>query len=345
MLKILEEKNILKNDLQEESKRIEYVDIFRAIGIILMIMGHIGFGGKFDFFIHAFHMPMFFLISGYFFKNNEKIQLFLKKKAKTLLIPYISFGIIHFILYCIMKHNIEIDALKHLLFVNTDGLPIAGALWFLTALFFADVFYYYINKVKNPFKPILIVIIAIFGNLAVKILPFRLPFALDAAFTGVGLMYIGNLIKIYKNNKYVNKILNMNNLCTVILFLISIFLISVNTYINMRIGEYGILPLFWINAILSSLIILLFSKKMNKYLNNNIKEFFVSIGKNSIIYLCLNQIVISVINKIINIIRCNNINSFVTLLVKLIELIIVMVVLWICNIIIQNTKLKFLIGK
>ena len=41
----------------------DYIDIYRAFGIILMVMGHIGFGGKFDKFIHAFHMPMFFFIS------------------------------------------------------------------------------------------------------------------------------------------------------------------------------------------------------------------------------------------------------------------------------------------
>ncbi len=53
------------------SKRIDYVDLFRGVGIILMIMGHIGFGSKFDYFIHAFHMPMFFFISGFFFKKKN----------------------------------------------------------------------------------------------------------------------------------------------------------------------------------------------------------------------------------------------------------------------------------
>lgn len=45
------------------NKRIAYIDYFRCAGIVLMIMGHIGFGGRFDTLIHAFHMPMFFLCS------------------------------------------------------------------------------------------------------------------------------------------------------------------------------------------------------------------------------------------------------------------------------------------
>ena len=44
--------------------RIDYIDLFRAFGIILMIMGHIKFGGNFDKWIHAFHMPTFFFVSG-----------------------------------------------------------------------------------------------------------------------------------------------------------------------------------------------------------------------------------------------------------------------------------------
>ena len=55
--------------------RVEWMDVFRGTGIILMIMGHIGFGDYFDIFIHAFHMPMFFFISGFFFKHKEKYEV------------------------------------------------------------------------------------------------------------------------------------------------------------------------------------------------------------------------------------------------------------------------------
>lgn len=341
MLKSIYSNNIKSKTIQH-SERIEYIDIFRAVGIVLMIMGHIGFGDKFDFFIHAFHMPMFFVISGYFFSSNKNIKNFLQKKAKTLLVPYIFFGILHFAFICFLNHNISIEPLKHLLFVNTDGLPIAGALWFLTALFLSQVMFYFIDKVKNPYKFILVILISFIGNIATKILPFRLPFALDAAFTGVGLMYVGNLVKKYKQNKYVNKIINMNALYLLFLIPISFVLISINTYINMRIGEYGILPLFWINAALSCLIILILSKQLDKFLNNSLKKYIISIGKDSITYLCLNQVTILIIGKMLTILGYI---SNVTILVKLLELIMVLIALWIFNLVIKNSKLKILIGK
>ena len=32
-----------------EQSRVTYVDVFRGLGILLMVMGHIGFGGAFGF--------------------------------------------------------------------------------------------------------------------------------------------------------------------------------------------------------------------------------------------------------------------------------------------------------
>lgn len=326
-------------------KRIEYIDLFRAIGIILMIMGHVGFGDDFDFIIHAFHMPMFFIIAGYFFNADVPFDKFISKKFKTLIVPYFSFGIIHFIISTIITKNINWESLFHLFFVNTDGLPIAGALWFLTALFFAELFYFFICKVKHIYREILIVLISILGNVATVIFDFRLPYALDSAFTGVGLIYIGNLIKQYKNNKYLEKILNLNVLFTAILFAVSLVLITANSYVNMRAGTYGIIPLFWLNATLSSLTILLISKHLDKYLNKNITKYFSVIGKDSITYLCLNQIVIVFVLKILNV--TTNIlgiksNLFVF---KMVELISVIALLYLIDFVIQKTKLRVLLGK
>ena len=55
--------------------RLEYFDIYRGFGILLMVMGHVGFGIHFYHYIHGFHMPLFFLVSGYF-TNPEKEKNF-----------------------------------------------------------------------------------------------------------------------------------------------------------------------------------------------------------------------------------------------------------------------------
>ena len=43
--------------------------------------------------IYTFHMPLFFLLSGLFFKPTVNLLNLIIKRAKTLLIPYYLFGL------------------------------------------------------------------------------------------------------------------------------------------------------------------------------------------------------------------------------------------------------------
>lgn len=47
-----------------EKQRDAVLDAMRGIGIVLMVVGHSGFGGTS--FIYLFHMALFFMLSGYF---------------------------------------------------------------------------------------------------------------------------------------------------------------------------------------------------------------------------------------------------------------------------------------
>ena len=335
-----------KSVLIDNDKRVEYIDIFRAIGIILMIMGHVGFGDRFDYFIHAFHMPMFFIISGLFYKNNIETKQFIKKKAKTLLIPYLSFGLFFYLIWTIINwKNKSLSPLVSLFSVNTDGLPIAGALWFLTALFFTEIIYFFVDKIKNKVtKNLMIICIALFGNFAIRILPFRLPFALDAAFVGVGLFHIGFLVNKYRDKGFINKMLNINWIHLICLVIpINIVLIFINQYINMRCGLYGIMFLFWINAVASTIIGINVSKIMEKLFNNKVKRYLCGIGLNSIIYLCFNQIVLLFLMKLGMIF--GQMNSLEKIILHISVFLASMIILWIISIIIKKTKLKIFIGR
>ena len=85
--------------LTMKKSRIPYIDTFKSIGIILMIFDHVGFGKALSHIIHSFHVPMFFFISG-FLNKDEKIKktnfsIFLIKKARTLLLPYLFFSLFY----------------------------------------------------------------------------------------------------------------------------------------------------------------------------------------------------------------------------------------------------------
>ena len=73
------------------SKRIEYIDIARGIGILLVVMGHNDFAVVSPFLyklIYSFHMPLFFFLSGYFLNSATGFWPFVKKRFNALLKPF-----------------------------------------------------------------------------------------------------------------------------------------------------------------------------------------------------------------------------------------------------------------
>lgn len=88
--------NISKN-------RIEWIDALRGFAILLVVMGHIydkGFGiegTSFNDFYNGFHMPLFFFISGCFFKTCN-IKTFCLKKLRRLWQPILMLEIIPIVL-------------------------------------------------------------------------------------------------------------------------------------------------------------------------------------------------------------------------------------------------------
>ena len=52
------------------TKRIEWIDIAKGIGIILVVIGHISQIEVLNDIIYSFHMPLFFIISGYLYKRK-----------------------------------------------------------------------------------------------------------------------------------------------------------------------------------------------------------------------------------------------------------------------------------
>ena len=74
-------------------KRVDYVDIAKGIGIVLVVMGHNDFELISPFahkLIYSFHMPMFFFMSGMFFKPDVPFWPFLRNRFNRVLRPFVA---------------------------------------------------------------------------------------------------------------------------------------------------------------------------------------------------------------------------------------------------------------
>lgn len=300
-----------------------------------MVMGHVGFGEVFDKVIHAFHMPMFFFISGFLHKDRTiKIRTLARIKAKTLLIPYFVFGGMG----CLLDgriNGISLEPWKNLLWANTTYIPFAGAVWFLSALFFTEIIYCALLKYKMM---LMIIPIALFGCVAEKVLPSPLPWALGASCVGLGLYWVGHETR--KRETSLKFLLNIPWWISLILCVLDGWLILANGYINMRAEKYANILLFWLNALLSIYIGISLSKGMHFALKGNlIEQWLESIGRNSIVYVCCNQLVIFFVSTLFK-------HAGLTIICENVLILIVsMAILYGLSVLLTRTKLRFLIGR
>lgn len=84
--------------IQHQSTRIAWIDIARAVAMVLVFTGHLGTSWfpqlePLMTAIYTFHMPLFFLLSGLFFKPTIDLLTLIAKRARTLLVPYYVFSV------------------------------------------------------------------------------------------------------------------------------------------------------------------------------------------------------------------------------------------------------------
>jgi len=131
-------------------KRIEYIDIAKGIGILLVALAHADvslFSPYLHQWIYSFHMPLFFFLSGYFFRANTPFWTLLNKRFNTLLKPYlVTIALIYIasLSFTTMRFATVIGRIVKSLY-GTGYYIDWVQLWFLPSLFitslFAFVFY------------------------------------------------------------------------------------------------------------------------------------------------------------------------------------------------------------
>lgn len=128
------------------ANRIVYLDIAKAICIILVVIGHYSPDGCPEWwmavhdFIYTFHMPLFMFASGFVYiatkRDGEKYRHFIMKKVKRLMIPYFVVSAIVIGIKLLTESHMYVENPKTVMsFIKMFYYPEAGFfLWFIWAL-------------------------------------------------------------------------------------------------------------------------------------------------------------------------------------------------------------------
>lgn len=166
--------------------RIEFIDVARILGIGLMYYGHViesvmklgsepaAFHYKF---IYSFHMPLFFILSGYLASrqpSNESWTWFLKKQTYSRLLPYALFSALLIIPTCFIPSNtVGLDLssssgyLRGLFSTYIAGFPVFNVpTWFLICILVVEVFHFICQRsVLRKISPLtLCVLVYVVGS-------------------------------------------------------------------------------------------------------------------------------------------------------------------------------------
>lgn len=320
-------------------------DVFRGIGILLMVMGHIGFGEVFDKYIHTFHMPIFFFVSGYFFSMKESFKTFFLHQMKTIMLPYTLF-----VLLCQPLHYFYTGEWKLSYFVlsfftsNHNRIDVAGAFWFLLCLFSAKIlFYAVIRFTKGIYTFVIVLALTIAGNC----MSVNLPLCLDSACSMLLVMYVGFILSANKEKKQVKAVMNLPLIATIPLLAVNGVLIMLNEPVNIRCNYFGIIPLFWINVFTAIICYYSLAKNISRISPKAfswIKSVLTFFGRESIVALVTNEMIIGVISLGFGIIHLSR-ELLGTYVYGFIVLVLTLLFITIASYIIEHTKLKFCIGK
>lgn len=273
--------------MTKERSRIKFIDVFKGLGILSVIIGHIGLGGE-NCVIYrgAFQMPMFFFISGFLFKESYAFFDFIKRKANALIKPYFIYGIINLIFCLIVLSNFHIDKyLYRFLWINNEPpIYITGAIWFLTCLFFVNIFYFVFNKYLKKYWLEGIILLLIVVESFIKI---KLPYSIDTAIYMLPIFYVGVKFKELQKKCDDKKMLFM----ALILLIVCSFTIFYNGRVNPRTNTYANIFLFYFNALGISFALFYFSKIISniKWAGVNLISF---IGTHSLEFMCIHQMVL-----------------------------------------------------
>lgn len=199
-------------------KRIEYLDIARGIGILLVVLGHNDFGAISPFFhrvIYSFHIPLFFFLSGYFINTSVSFFDYFRKRFHSILKPYLfTIFLIYFASVSFEKMGFQtaLGRIVKSLYGSIDYIDWAQ-LWFLPNLFvvslYAFIFIVLIGRLQNRWMrwAVLLGSLAVSLQLLQAFYPFSLsmfgkeyelfglPFSLDVMLLSGFFFILGNEVR------------------------------------------------------------------------------------------------------------------------------------------------------
>lgn len=283
-------------------QRVDYLDVARGIALICIILGHFQ-SDDINRVVYTFDVPLFFIISGYFLSEKSSVKQFVKRKFRTLIVPYCITAVIIVILGTVtgfFSQGSIIGPLKYWFFAALYGsggdyetpfkIYEIGPIWFLWALFFSSILIRLLLKLDYRIRFLIVAAAFAAGYFSAKYL-FWFPLSIQSGLCASLFVYIGYL---FKQNK--EHIQNLSTKVKILSFIAAVvvwasFIVTFDTFWLVRNNFGRGLPDIC-RSLCSCAAVFFISFFIDKYVKP-LSKLLSLIGKNSIFILCAHAIEIN----------------------------------------------------
>lgn len=328
-----------------QSKRVEYIDRAKGVAILLMLLGHSAPGEIVNTWIFAFHMPLFFIVSGILMREKHQsivpfyeVEKSFKKRLFQLGVPYIVFSLLLTLFYGSLNYFSYGHWSISSYILNIVTLQGVDSLWFIPCYFVAE----NVMKLTCMRSSVFVNIIGVSSILLI------IAFFLSEHISSFGMLRLGLKFVICYSFVYIGYVLcglsllrRFNGTIAIIVFCVCSILALYNGFSEIGSLRLNNPILYYMNAMGITWALFFFLNVSKDTVVMKSLSFF---GRNSIIILCTNNLIIEVL-RLLDYRMCNNVllswgvggAIILTAIIIVIEIALIKLV--------NSTNVKFVFGK
>ncbi len=235
-------------------QRIAYIDFMKCLCIMLIVMYHIDheffnyFAPNLNNALQAFRLPMYYFLSGYFFKLYNGFADFTRRKVNNILVPFVFFVVLAYGVRCVEAglrlsigaEPIDVSPVRLVEPFYMRSWEMTGPLWFLLSLFWVNVIFYALQRFIKPVWGMVVatVVISVLGYW-LMVNKVMLPLMLDTSLVAMPYFVLGWAMKKAKPIPSTP----VWNLCRVLLLcVVAVPIYLMSEFMNLH---YQLLPGYW----------------------------------------------------------------------------------------------------
>lgn len=262
-------------------------DVMKGIAILAMVVGHCPIPKLLEQFIFVWHMPLFFLVSGYFYKQKSE-KVYIQKNMCQLLVPYAVTASLLITIAALKQYFVGKGSTMTVLIAALVGNGSGnnptfsaysiGAIWFLLAIFWCRCIY---NSLQKRISSSFMMGGGIIVSSVIATYIGSMRFIPTSILEGMGALlffYIGHMAHLHKLLEW-----NISKRGWVVIILLSILSIHAGSMSMVR-CYYG----YWPINVLAAVCMTMFIYRVAYHLKEN--RFLAYCGRISMVILCVHLV-------------------------------------------------------